>query len=216
MGRPVKVSDRNRPWTRLAGKRRHGTRPERRFFLIVCEGQKTEPNYFRAIGDALPRGTVRVEVHGEGMNTLSLVRRAGEIADGLKRNGSTVDRIWVVFDRDSFEADDFDNAISSARSRGFGVAWSNEAFELWYVLHFEARTAAMSRDEFQGRLSRHLRRTYRKNAPDMYRLLRDRTAVASENAARLVAQSEGTPPHDANPCTRVHELVAELETQRLP
>ncbi len=210
MGKPLKTSDRDKPWASINRPRKFGKTPQRTYFLIVCEGEKTEPNYFEAFRDDLPKGTVNVEIHGEGMNTLSLVNRAREIRENMERKERTVDKVWVVFDRDSFRPDDFDNAISKAESLGYGAAWSNEAFELWYLLHFELRTTSMMRTDFQQKLTRHLKRAYQKNASDMYSTLKDRTDQACANAQRLVELNEGIAPHNANPCTHVHELVAEL------
>ena len=48
-----------------------GQRPKRRFFLIVCEGEKTEPNYFEAIRLKLPKDMmliVKVNAHSERVN----------------------------------------------------------------------------------------------------------------------------------------------------
>jgi hypothetical protein len=46
-------------------KRCKGTNPERRYFLIVCEGTKTEPNYFEAIKKELPRGVLEhIDIEG--------------------------------------------------------------------------------------------------------------------------------------------------------
>lgn len=52
---------------------------ERERILIVCEGAKTEPNYFRAIQEKLPPRVVEVEIAGEGHNTLRLVETAQQI-----------------------------------------------------------------------------------------------------------------------------------------
>jgi hypothetical protein len=45
--------------------------------------------------------------------------------------------LWVVFDRDSFAPQSFNNAINKCiQDRpNIDAAWSNEAFELWYLLH---------------------------------------------------------------------------------
>jgi hypothetical protein len=214
MGHSLKLSDRDKRWAQGPTGRKTSIRPQRRYFLIVCEGEKTEPNYFRAYGADLPKDTVLVDVCGEGMNTLSLVARAAAIVEDRKKQGRIVDRVWVVFDRDSFEPDDFDNAIAMARQLGYGAAWSNEAFELWYLLHFQYRDTGMDRGEFQAHLARLLGRPYRKNDTGMYRALKDRLGVARRHASRLVRQHDGVAPHTANPCTRVHELVAELEKLR--
>ena len=57
--------------------RPYGNRPPRRYFLIVCEGEKTEPNYFNSIAAQLPKEMVkRIDVKGVGENTLNLIDAA--------------------------------------------------------------------------------------------------------------------------------------------
>jgi hypothetical protein len=68
-------------------KRRFQTRNSSESFLIVCEGQKTEPNYFKAF--RLPSATVRVE--GCAMNTLSLVRNTIKIRERARKDGEIYD-----------------------------------------------------------------------------------------------------------------------------
>ena len=46
----------------------------RRWFLIVCEGEKTEPNYFRSF--PVNKNLIRLDIKGEGKNTKSLVEKA--------------------------------------------------------------------------------------------------------------------------------------------
>jgi len=100
--------------------------------LIVCEGE-TEKIYF----EAFPLMTANLKTISTGSNTKTLIKRAKrESEDSIKRDES-YDQVWCVFDRDSFSKEQFNTAIQMAESRGFQVAWSNEAFELWYVLHFE-------------------------------------------------------------------------------
>ena len=83
MGRRVKLSDQKKAWFQIRGKRsrRFRTRPQRERFLIVCEGVKTEPNYFNALAARLPRHLVNVMVEGIGANTLSLVEKATKLRD---------------------------------------------------------------------------------------------------------------------------------------
>ena len=78
MGKPIKLSDRKKEWylrSRKSEVRRLDALAERERVLIVCEGEKTEPNYFKAIKAELPRHVVEVELHGEGDNTLGGWRR---------------------------------------------------------------------------------------------------------------------------------------------
>jgi len=100
--------------------------------LIVTEGTKTEPNYFRKFRK-FNSGTIvyDVDVKGLGSNTIDVVDKAIM----LKNNGE-YDSVWAVFDRDSFPPNKFNDAIIKAESNGIDCAWSNEAFELWYLYHF--------------------------------------------------------------------------------
>jgi len=49
---------------------------ERQYFLVVTEGEKTEPNYFKGLTAELPDHLVAVEIIGEGANTISVVEAA--------------------------------------------------------------------------------------------------------------------------------------------
>lgn len=217
MGSRAKFSDREKRCFQRrprAGVRAFQTRSTLQRFLIVCEGEETEPNYFRAIGGTLPTHLVDVEVVGEGANTLSLVRRAQDLRDQRAKGDYPFDQVWVVFDRDSFDRDSFDNAVHMGEADGIGCAWSNEAFELWYILHFEDRQTGMRRTEYKKKLSKYLGVRYRKNATDMYGQLAAKGApvVAARRAERLEENriGDGTTPSLANPCTTVYKLVDEL------
>ncbi|MFA7184289.1 MAG: RloB family protein, partial [Victivallales bacterium] len=179
--------------------------------LIVCEGEKTEPNYFTSFSKELPKALVTVEIEGEGKNTLSLVESAKEMEKKSLKTSTPYDKVWVVFDCDSFKAKGrFDNAIKSAKAAGLGCAWSNEAFELWYLLHFEYRNTAMSRANYKSSLSRHLGETYKKNDPDMYGKLITHQVDAVKNSELLLMTHRGMPASRSNPATTVHLLVNEL------
>lgn len=116
--------------------------------LIVCEGQNTEPSYFRRF--RLSSATIKVV--GEGCNTISLVNRAAEI---MQQND--YDQIWCVFDKDDFPDEDFNNAIVIAEAKGMFVACSNQAFEYWIILHFEDHQGGrMHRSTYADKLNNYL------------------------------------------------------------
>lgn len=75
-----------------------------------------------------------------------------------KDTGRLIDRLRVVFDRDSFAANDFNNAILRCENREpvIGCAWSNEAFELWYLLHFHYYQNSMNRNQYQDLIEQNL------------------------------------------------------------
>lgn len=177
----------------------------RQRFLIICEGEKTEPNYFRSF-----RVNVDVEVVGTACNTLGLLECARARQKEARRQGVVYDAIWLVFDRDDFSAQDFNSAIRLAEMENFGVAYSNEAFELWYVLHFGYLDTAISRKQYIDILCKHLE-VYNKNQMGMYERLLPFQTDAIRNADKLLQsyQPNHNPAED-NPCTTVHKLVMEL------
>lgn len=211
MGKPVKITDKGKSWNKSGrnASDKFASKKLRKRILIVCEGEKTEPNYFRSIKKALPPGVATVDVFGLGMNTLSLV-------DGAKnrRDQASVpyDEVWVVFDRDSFEPSDFDNAIHKAKSARMNAAWSNEAFELWYLLHFKDWKTAISRTRFQEELSTCMNKPYRKNDTAMFETLQRDGDLKSacKRAKDLRNFYSATPPNQSNPCTHVDKLVVKL------
>ena len=101
------------------------------YFLIVCEGEKTEPNYFKSFPKKVGRYIFDLEFDGGGISTLKVVEKAIELRDKSRQK---YDRVWAVFDRDSFKVNSFNSAVLKAKANNIECAWSNEAFELWYLL----------------------------------------------------------------------------------
>ena len=62
----------NKRNTRGYSSRKVETREVRQSFLIVCEGEKTEPNYFRSF--RVPKNVVEIDVQGLGENPSKLVK----------------------------------------------------------------------------------------------------------------------------------------------
>jgi hypothetical protein len=129
------------------------TRLERQRILIVCEGLNTEPDYFRQFRQHFRLTAAEiVEVGGAG-ETIRVVERAKNENEQCR-----FDQTWVVFDKDDFPADNFDNAIKMAEAAGFGAAYSNQAFEYWLLLHFENHQGgAMHRDQCADKLNDYLK-----------------------------------------------------------
>lgn len=189
----------------LKRKSRQRGRPPKSF-LIVCEGQKTEPNYF----NSFRLSSATVKVIGAGDNTVNLVRKALAIRDRARINEEIYDQVWCVFDRDGFTLENFSEAITFAVGQGIKVAYSNEAFELWYLLHFHYYQTAMSRRQYIEKLSQLLNHPYKKNHPSMYRELLNKQKEAIKNAQRLLNRYNPPNPGKDDPSTTVHQLVTEL------
>lgn len=139
-------------------KRRHEFKtPRVNSFLIVTEGERTEPFYFKGIQKLIKEkigGVVDViespmiDIHGEGCSTGKLIETTDRIVKDAK---IMYQNIWVVFDKDDFS--DFNQAISTGNSRGYKVAWSNQSFEYWLFLHFQYSDSALHRDEWCAKLN---------------------------------------------------------------
>ena len=184
-----------------AYKRKESIRNMNDTFLIVCEGQKTEPLYF----DSFKIKSANVKVIGMGANTISLVEETIKLKEGKDFN-----QVWCVFDRDSFKAGNFYTAIQLADKHGIEVAYSNEAFELWYLLHFHYLDTGIDRQQYKKKLDGLLGREYKKNDPNMYKLLQSKQKTVIANAKRLLGSyTSGNPEHN-KPSTTVHLLVEEL------
>ena len=181
--------------------RRVNTREPLPRFLIVCEGEKTEPAYF----DGFRVPSVTIEIVGLGKDPLTLVERAID-----RRSKDPYDQVWCVFDRDEVPAERFNQALLLAQRRQIKVAYSNQAFELWYLLHFHYCDVAQARHDYGNGLSRQLGRVYQKNDPALYRELLPRQDVAIRHAERLLAEYNPANPAADDPSTTVHLLVQEL------
>lgn len=197
-----------------------GTRHKKVRFLIVCEGEKTEPNYFKAlVRDPQYSVVVELEIRGVGRSTVSLVEEAERIRTQLEaKNGLRFDSSWVVFDEDGNT--DFNKAIALAASRGLKTAWSNEAFELWYYLHFEFLDSGIDRYAYIEKINNVLRKkmgdrkyNYKKNDSQFYTILGQYgdESFAKKCARNLRRRYSGNDYTKYKPCTTVDLLVEELE-----
>lgn len=204
---------------KAAKKRKENVREKHVRFLIVCEGTKTEPHYFEALIKNYISAVREVTIEGEGRATVALMDKALEIKTELEyKNAMSFDRVWVVFDKDDF--DDFNEAIKKGQKLGFQSAWTNEAFELWYYLHFEYLDTGITRSDYIEKLEEAFRNRmgdetfkYRKGNPDIYSLLQQygREELAKRFAKRLRRLYTGTDYASHKPCTMVDKLVNELE-----
>ncbi|WP_166336979.1 RloB family protein [Sphingobacterium chungjuense] len=224
MARKIKIpNERLKRFAREEQKRKKDIRNKRKYYLIVCEGEATEPNYFEGLKEDLPKGVLtayQIDIAGTGRNTQSLVDEALRLQTVYEKNTTRkIDRLWVVFDRDSFSAKDFNGAIQRCHNSDVGCAWSNEAFELWYLLHFQYYENAMSRRRYKEMIENYLKPIlgsefrYEKNSKQMYALLKEYGSLdnAIRNAKRLAERFEGRQDYaNHNPCTMVWVLVEEL------
>jgi len=186
----------------------------RNTILILCEGEKTEPNYFKVFKEKLKKFNIVLEVMGDGYNTDSLVEQAIELKNQKEINKEPYLEVWCVFDRDSFSKQNFNRAFEIANSNNIKTAYSNEAFEIWYLLHFEYCIAGISRKQYIEKLEGYLEK-YEKNDKTMYQKLVKKQDIAIQNAEKLLDRyTSATSKYDMNPSTTVFRLVERLNECR--
>jgi hypothetical protein len=185
--------------------------------LIACEGKRTEPGYLHGIRIAQRLSERQIEiVPHEGTDPVTIVRSVEERREALRRErrwDNRVDTAWAVFDEDDWQVQhpgQWNDALQRARARDIRLVISNPCFEVWYLLHFQDQTAALTRQAAVSRLKEHLP-DYEKSTSLYPDPLRDQTeaacARAGELAERALRDALGDFP---NPSTNVAELVRYL------
>jgi RloB-like protein len=198
-------------------------------FLIVCEDQKTEPAYFEKFRAQIPPQTIYLKPVGTGRSAKGVVEQALRERALLEQEaGKEVDEVWVVFDKDDADRNEatvqnFQDAFEIAGRERIEIAYSNEAFELWLLLHLTdvAADQPMARSLIYEKLQAQIRKTtkfadfeYDHKHPDSKTvdmiLEIGNQALAIQRAEKLLAHHGKAAPIQANPSTKVHHLVRTL------
>lgn len=211
----------NRPRRGFSSGRSVDTREIAIRFLIVTEDTKSSKLYLEAVikevraacsgSDVVGIAKASV-VKGCGKGTTNLLEKAQRIRD---RELTSFDRCWLVLDKDDFI--DLNTAIREATKAGFDVAWSNESFELWYLLHFRSQNAAIARDKCTTALEAEIQKykpgfKYDKGSSSMHTILAEHgdQGKAMKNAESLRNTYQDTNYSNHNPCTHVDRLIKEI------
>lgn len=185
-----------------------------KIILIVGEGQ-SEKLYF----ESFPVLTLTVKaIDLGGQSKLKLIEMTENI---ISRSDKKYDEVWCVFDMDIKQGEkefaDFDNAITSGKSKGYNIAYSNDAFELWFYLHYNYTEQANHRKFYYQALGDLWNCNYEKIGKsydfcqNIYgRLELDKKASQKEainRAEKLFKSQSHFEYHKQNPITLVYELV---------
>lgn len=183
--------------------------------LIVCEGEKTEPNYFKGLRTALAINAMNVIIADKkrGLDPKRLVEYALE----EYRKDSDFEHVFCVFDRDKHAT--YDAAMDKIRRTRMRKGTklhpitSIPCFEIWLLLHFTFTTrsfCAVAADSNCALVVSDLEKYipgYEKGAKDVF-MEDDRLETAINNAIQLEEfhKTSGTD----NPSTRIYKLVEYL------
>ncbi len=189
--------------------RKRGIRDLAKRFLIVCEDQKSAPNYFNALKKHLNLSATSVVVAGSGGNSqpIQVVDRAIDIKEKANDDDSGTlpfDEVWCVIDGDY--GDKITNARTRATANDVKLAVSTKCFEYWVLLHFEENdTPTIKCDEVISSLKakKHIPK-YDKGSCDFHDVV-PLVHDACRRAKKLRRPAEK--PEDQNPCSEVYLLI---------
>ena len=194
--------------------RRTPFRQAREEVLVVCGGQ-TEQIYFDAFKKTFrpSLGNISVVTAVEAKNPLQIV----EYAIKARQRKDDYNAVWCVFDKDDFA--DYDEAISYAHRNGIETAFSNQAFEVWFINHLRLLDSAMHRSHYKDELSKLLSFQYDKTQSAIAKVCRElltenkvKAAIANARLGyeRHMANTIPLRPSAFESCTTVYKLAKSL------
>jgi RloB-like protein len=222
-------------------------------FIIFCEDMVSEPVYLKYFETpAIKVNPVKCQ-KSKMDNVLHAIMHCVSHELMEEREGEQVltegnTHVWCVFDRDmeedadkqAFGNTEFNESIATARRRGIKVAWSNDAFELWVLLHFEEVDPGAEINRYRATYYSRLTALF-KDMPHpnedlkkciAYQDFDYKTSLKRENNFRSIVRPEilpntaiaivraknledyhlksGVSTHRQAPCTLMYQLVEEL------
>lgn len=188
-------------------------------YLIVCEGKKTEPNYFNGLkrkinekyGNKVDVLIPNIDVKGIEMNTTSLVKYTQKTVNHANK---VYGQVWVVFDKDDYNDEQFDSAIDNCN---YNVAWSNPNFELWLLAHFKKVSRYVSKDDVLQELNKEFQEKglgdYTKNDINIFDKVTSegKLHTAIKNCEYMEELNKDGQASQRNPMTKVYKIVDELK-----
>ncbi len=199
----------------------------KQFFLIVCEDENTEPKYFQQFIPLFPEETLFLKPVGVGRDPKGVVHRAIFEREDLKQKAhKEIDFVWAVFDKDDADENqtkinNFEDALQIAKDEKIEIAFSNEVFEVWLLLHLKDIDPAqpIPRKVIYDDLQESIRNfeafqdfEYQHGKESVLEVIKiiGKEDNAIKRAEKLLSFHIGKKPIESNPSTKVHLLVKEL------
>lgn len=186
--------------------RKQRTRLQRRVYIIVCEGEKTERIYFKKYQTNCRYCNMKIETpNSKCTDPINLVKFAN------KQINKEHDVIWCVFDCDENTNENISKACKIAK-KNVKICFSNPNFEYWFLLHYEYIITRLERSEVINKLKKYIP-NYNKSE-DFFDLLLDNRPKAITNSKKLNEMHEKNNIDlisiESNPSSQVHTIVEEI------
>jgi hypothetical protein len=201
-----------------ASHRKTDTRPIKKLFIIITEGE-TEKAYFtqEIFDDTKPHSAARVQVickksrGGTDPRSVLTAMKDELVALQKKKEIRSGDPAWIVIDADNSSAAEFADLDTwvAKRSDRF-VAYTKPQFEWWLLLHYRDGAGVVTQSDCMSALKRE-DSNYRKGA--RFSITDEQVEEALERANRLHISRDATlvDLHERpGAVTTVHFLVQDL------
>lgn len=213
--KPIKKSDEDKNW--MNKRKDRAIKSKLEYHLIICEGIKTEPNYFNSMKSKISKDNkekISIKVIGKGRGTTNLLEEA---IKEVRLSTNYISNVWLVYDKDEFTEESFNEVknkcdeINKISDTIYHPIWSNECIEVWILLHFIKFNVPIGRKDCIKKINENFKENklgkYKKNDEFLYDKLVPFLNDAIKNAKWLKSQYKDEPPSQMSPCTKVYELV---------
>lgn len=201
--------------------------------IIACEDSVSAPTYFQEIIENLKlnkkitQSSIVIVPHNKHTDPMGVLNNLKNYnKDGIKY--SDFDEKWIVIDRDinykggGHSPENFNNVFINTKKSKINIAYANDSFELWYLLHFTYRNTPIMRDEIIKEVIKYLKRENKHIFRDLsednfktekyqkliFQILEELQSKAIENAKRLLENYNYLyNPEKENPSTNIHKLI---------
>ena len=184
--------------------RERAVRALRKMILIYCEGE-TERIYFEQMKILKRSKMISVKIKNVKRSALKLAQHAYRDA-----SYQPFDEVWIVFDKDDLTEQQLEEVNEFCLRHQIHIAYTNEAFELWLLLHFEQIdvTKVYPRALLNEKMGDHLevsRYLRNKANAEVIAPIALRHEVALKNCTEMMAL-RNTESKD-NPYCNLHEMI---------
>lgn len=195
-------------------KRKPPYRKQKNTVYIICGGD-TEKIYFDMFKEKFQSQISgrKIKIIKNPLDPLRLIKYCIDI----KRCSEDCLKLWAVFDRDEF--DNFDEAIKLAQENNIFCAYSNQAFEVWFIHHFQELYTPLHRKRYAELLKKLSEKIYEKNNRCLKQIISDLLDISKINIAiknsehghkKHVEDKKSKNYSNYESCTTVYKLVKEL------
>ncbi|MES2614350.1 MAG: RloB family protein [Bdellovibrionota bacterium] len=178
---------------------------------ILCEGEKTEINYFEGLKKSLA-------ISLRNFLDIQIISSKGEpcpdkmLAKAEKLEPEKGDEVWLVFDteKESLDKSRMEKAEKVFKkcnnNTTYFSAISNPCFEVWFLLQFEEVDKNLTIDQILQKIKKH-RKNYSKSKGLEFDESLAKIAIKNSHKRFKSASENSFPKHTS---TRVHLLVEKI------